>query len=160
MIKCLRSNTGAILDVHLMVTHPEKWIRDMADAGSDIFTFHVEVEGDITSIIDHVKAAGMKVGLAVKPGTPVETVFPYIEKLDQVLVMTVEPGFGGQKFQPEMMQKVAKLRELYPSLHIEVDGGLALDTIDVAANAGANMIVAGSAVFKASPANVISLLKR
>ena len=77
-----------------MVTHPERWVHDMADAGSDIFTFHVEVDGDISSIIDQVKSSGMKVGLAVKPGTPVETLFPHIDKLDQVLIMTVEPGFA------------------------------------------------------------------
>ena len=109
VIQCLRKNTTGILDVHLMVTNPEKWIDDMATAGTDIFTFHVEVTSvgnDLTPIIDAVKSKGMKCGLAIKPGTAVETVFPYIEKLDQVLVMTVEPGFGGQKFMADMMIKV------------------------------------------------------
>lgn len=109
VIACLRKNTTGILDVHLMVTKPEQWIQDMADAGTDIFTFHVEISTDtdkIVSIIDAVKAAKMKVGLAMKPGTPVDSVFPYLHLLDQVLVMTVEPGFGGQKFMPGMMQKV------------------------------------------------------
>ena len=143
-----------------MVTHPEQWIDDMADAGSDIFTFHVEVLGDISKTIDQVKAKGMKVGLALKPGTPTESVVPYLDRLDQVLVMTVEPGFGGQKFQPDMIQKVRHLRSLCPSLHIEVDGGLGPDTIDQVAEAGANMIVAGSSVFKGDPAKVILQLRR
>ena len=103
-------NTKGILDVHLMVTNPEKWIKDMADAGTDIFTFHVEVtdnQEQLRSMIEEVKATGMKVGLAIKPGTPVESVFPFLEVLDQVLVMTVEPGFGGQKFMKDMMTKVS-----------------------------------------------------
>jgi len=155
----------ALLDVHLMVSQPEKWVQDMAAAGADIFTFHVEVTSvgdDLTPLITSIKEAGMKVGLAIKPGTPVESVFPYLSLLDQVLVMTVEPGFGGQKFMADMMSKVRVLRERCgDSFDIEVDGGLAPDTIDVAAEAGANMIVAGSAVFKSStPSDVISLLKQ
>ena len=109
VIASLRKNTIGILDVHLMVTHPEQWIQDMADAGTNIFTFHIEVTNDhekILKMIETIKATGMKVGIAMKPGTPVESVFPYLELLDQVLVMTVEPGFGGQKFMPEMMAKV------------------------------------------------------
>ena len=109
VIACLRKNTVGILDVHLMVTNPEQWIQDMADAGTNIFTFHIEVTDDndkILSIIEKVKATGMKVGLAMKPNTPVESVYPFLDLLDQVLVMTVEPGFGGQKFMPAMMTKV------------------------------------------------------
>jgi len=163
VIQCLRKNTVGILDVHLMVTNPEKWIDDMAMAGTDIFTFHVEIKDaseDLSPIINAVKEKGMKVGLAIKPNTPVDTVFPYVEILDQVLVMTVEPGFGGQKFMSDMMPKVRTLRERYPLLNIEVDGGLSPETIDMAASAGANMIVAGSAVFKSNPAHVISVLRR
>lgn len=110
VIACLRKNTTGVLDVHLMVTKPEQWIQDMAEAGTDIFTFHVEVTDDINKIMDiirEVKTAGMKVGLAVKPGTPIDSVFPFLDLLDQVLVMTVEPGFGGQKFMKEMMIKVS-----------------------------------------------------
>ncbi len=109
VVASLRKNTDAILDVHLMVTNPEKWIADMAAAGANIFTFHIEVstsESEIAEIISNVKAAGMKVGLALKPNTPVEAVFPFLDSLDQVLVMTVEPGFGGQKFMESMMPKV------------------------------------------------------
>lgn len=109
VISSLRKNTTAILDVHLMVSKPAQWVDDMADAGTDIFTFHVEVEGteqEKKDIIERVKARGMKVGLAVKPNTPVESLFPFLDSLDQVLVMTVEPGFGGQKFMHDMMPKV------------------------------------------------------
>ena len=111
VIACLRKNTIGVLDVHLMVTKPEQWIQDMAEAGTDIFTFHVEVTDDSNKIVDiirEVKTAGMKVGLAVKPGTPIDSVFPFLDLLDQVLVMTVEPGFGGQKFMSEMMTKVPR----------------------------------------------------
>ena len=102
----------------------------------------------------------MKVGIAVKPGTPVEAVLPYVPMVDMVLVMTVEPGFGGQSFMADMMPKVRLLRDRYPTLDIEVDGGLAQDTIDVAAQAGANVIVAGSSVFKAKdPRETIALLR-
>lgn len=111
VIACLRKHTiGSILDVHLMVTNPEKWVDDMHQAGCDIFTFHVEVEShgsDLSGLIERIKCKGMKVGLAIKPNTPVESVFPYLPLLDQVLVMTVEPGFGGQSFMKEMMSKVS-----------------------------------------------------
>jgi ribulose-phosphate 3-epimerase len=123
IISCLRKNTKGILDVHLMVTNPEKWIDDMAAAGTDIFTFHVEVTSignDLNPIIESVKSKGMKCGLAIKPGTPVESVFPYIDKLDQVLVMTVEPGFGGQKFMKDMMLKVIFLN-IYILLMIKIN---------------------------------------
>ena len=160
VVQCLRKHTKAVLDVHLMVSDPRKWIPDMRAAGADIFTFHMEVEDNIDEVIAAVKESGMKVGLALKPGTPVEKVLPYVSALDQVLVMTVEPGFGGQKFMSDMMPKVAFLRERFPSLNIQVDGGLAADTIDIAASAGANMIVAGSAVFKGVPKDVIGALRR
>jgi ribulose-phosphate 3-epimerase len=163
VISCLRKNTKGILDVHLMVTNPEKWVDDMKAAGCDIFTFHVEVTSvgdDLKPLIQKIKDTGMKVGLAIKPNTAVESVYPYADLLDQILVMTVEPGFGGQSFMKDMMPKVRMLREKYPAMNIEVDGGLSADTIDEAAAAGANMIVAGSAVFKSNPAKVISVLKR
>uniref|UniRef100_A0A7S2XXF9 ribulose-phosphate 3-epimerase n=1 Tax=Fibrocapsa japonica TaxID=94617 RepID=A0A7S2XXF9_9STRA len=162
VIACLRKQVPrpALLDVHLMVTYPHKWVEDMAKAGADCFTFHVEAEGQHAETIRAVKAAGMKVGLALKPGTPVESVLPFVPDLDLVLVMTVEPGFGGQSFMVDMMPKVAELRKRFPDLDIQVDGGLGPSTIDEAAAAGANMIVAGSAVYKSDPAHVISVLKR
>lgn len=165
VIKCLRKNVPqGIFDVHLMVSRPDLWIRDMADAGANNFTFHLETRStdgvDIDSTIQAVKDAGMKVGLALKPGTLVEEVYEFVDRLDMVLIMTVEPGFGGQSFMEHMMPKVAALRERYPSLNIQVDGGLSGATIEAAASAGANMIVAGSAVFRGDPAVAIATLRR
>lgn len=106
VIACLRKHSSAIFDVHLMVSNPERWVDDMKAAGTDIFTYHIEVDVNHRELIDRIKGCGMKVGLAIKPKTPVESVLPYIDSLDQVLVMTVEPGFGGQSFMQDMMPKV------------------------------------------------------
>lgn len=149
VIKSLRKHTTAFFDCHMMVAKPEQWVSDIADAGGDQFTFHLEATQDPMALIQQIRDAKMKVGVAIKPNTPVEAVLPFVEHVDMVLVMTVEPGFGGQSFMPEMMPKVSTLRAAFPSLDIEVDGGLGPATIDIAAKAGANMIVAGSSVFKA-----------
>jgi len=146
-------------DVHMMVSDPLKWVPEIAKAGGDQYTFHIEATDKPQEVIDAIKAAGMKVGLAVKPNTPVDTIVPYIDQIDLALVMTVEPGFGGQKFMLPMMDKVKALRQKYPNLNIEVDGGLGKDTIDPAATAGANVIVAGSSVFGAQdPKDVIEVM--
>lgn len=150
VIKSLRPHTKAFFDCHMMVSKPEQWVSDIADAGGDQFTFHLEATSDPLALIQQIRDANMKVGIAIKPGTPVDDVLPFVEKVDMVLVMTVEPGFGGQTFMEDMMPKVAALRKAFPTLDIEVDGGLGPSTIDAAARAGANMIVAGSSVFKAS----------
>lgn len=156
VIKSLRPHTKAFFDCHMMVSKPEQWVSDIADAGGDQFTFHLEATSDPLALIAQIRAAGMKVGVALKPGTPVEQVLSIVNQVDMVLIMTVEPGFGGQSFMEDMMPKVAALRKAFPALDIEVDGGLGPATIDAAAKAGANMIVAGSSVFKASdPASVI-----
>lgn len=161
VVKCLRQKIkSAFFDMHMMVLNPEKWIEPMADAGGDQYTFHVEATDNPADVIKKIKEAGMKVGIAVKPKTPVEDVFPYVEDVDMVLVMTVEPGFGGQSFMKSMMPKVQALRERYKSLDIEVDGGLNPQTINMAAEAGANMIVSGSAVVKSDhPKQVIDTMK-
>ncbi|KAF4516967.1 hypothetical protein B566_EDAN005568 [Ephemera danica] len=136
------------------------WVEPMADAGVDQYTFHIEASQDIPGVCRKIREAGMKVGLALKPGTGVEAVAEYVSMADMVLVMTVEPGFGGQKFMGDMMSKVAWLRENYPSLDIEVDGGVGPSTIQHCAQAGANMIVSGSAVIGAdNPKQVISTLR-
>jgi ribulose-phosphate 3-epimerase len=150
VIKSLRPHTEAFFDCHMMVAKPEQWVSDIADAGGDQFTFHLEATSDPLALIQQIRDAGMKVGVALKPNTPVEDVFSIVDKVDMVLVMTVEPGFGGQSFMENMMPKVATLREKYPTLDIEVDGGLGPSTIEAAAKAGANMIVAGSSVFRAA----------
>ena len=146
----------AFIDCHLMVSEPAKWVEPLQKAGANSITFHLESQlpgsdknGSVDAMIQRIRAAGMNVGIVIKPGTPVEELYPYIDKIDLVLIMTVEPGFSGQSFMAEMMPKVRVLREKYPSLNIQVDGGLSPDTIDTAAEAGANVIVAASAIFGA-----------
>lgn len=118
----------------MMVSDPDTWVESMADAGVDQYTFHIEpVADNIPNICRHIKEAGMKVGLAIKPKTDVKILEKYIPLADMVLVMTVEPGFGGQKFMHDMMPKVQWLREHYPTMDIEVDGGVGPSTIDVCA---------------------------
>ncbi|EGZ05792.1 hypothetical protein PHYSODRAFT_251615 [Phytophthora sojae] len=158
--KCLRPHTKAFFDCHMMVAKPEQWVSDIAAAGGDQFTFHLESTKDPLALIKQIRDAGMKVGLAIKPGTSAEAAFPYVELVDMVLVMTVEPGFGGQSFMADMMPKVETIRAKYPTLDIEVDGGLGPSTIDAAAKAGANMIVAGSSVFKATDPKAVILQMR
>ncbi|KAJ4729439.1 Ribulose-phosphate 3-epimerase, partial [Melia azedarach] len=165
VIESLRKHTEAYLDCHLMVTNPLDYVEPLGKAGASGFTFHVEVSKENwQELVQRIKSEGMRPGVSLKPGTPIEEVFPLVEAdnpVEVVLVMTVEPGFGGQKFMPEMMDKVRTLRKRYPSLDIEVDGGLGPSTIDMAASAGANCIVAGSSVFGApEPAHVISLMKK
>ncbi|KAJ8911624.1 hypothetical protein NQ315_017134 [Exocentrus adspersus] len=135
---------------NLTFGHPV-WIAPMADAGVNQYTFHIEpVANNVLSICRKIKEAGMKVGLALKPGTGIEAVRQYIDHADMILVMTVEPGFGGQKFMNEMMPKVQWLRHNYPLLDIEVDGGVGLNTINACAEAGANMIVSGTAIINST----------
>lgn len=165
VIQSLRKHTKAYLDCHLMVTNPSDYVEPLGKAGASGFTFHIEVTRDNwQELIQSIKAKGMRPGVSLRPGTPVEEVFPLVEAenpVELVLVMTVEPGFGGQKFVPEMMDKVRTLRKKYPSLDIEVDGGLGPSTIDAAASAGANCIVAGSSIFGAAdPGEVISVLRK
>jgi len=150
---------SAVLDCHLMVSEPQRWVGDFAKAGADLFTFHIEATSgqkdenglDATeSLLKRVHELGMHTGLAVKPKTPIDEALGYVERglVDMLLVMTVEPGFGGQSFMADMMGKVAEARRRFPTLDIEVDGGLDANTIVQAAGAGANVIVAGSSVFR------------
>ena len=156
VIKFVREYSKKPFDVHLMISEPLRYIEDFAKAGADIITFHVESDSPIQETIDKIKSFGIKPGLVIKPGTPVESVFPYLQDLYMVLVMTVEPGFGGQSFMADMMPKVealkAKREELSPDFLIEADGGIADNTIAVAAKAGVDVAVAGTAVFKAENA--------
>ncbi|CAF1196344.1 unnamed protein product [Rotaria sp. Silwood1] len=157
VIKCLRKNIPKIyFDAHMMVSKPEQWIEEMAGAGVNQYTFHIEstTTDNINNIIRKIKEADMKVGLGIKPKTDVTVLSDYIKDIDVVLIMTVEPGFGGQKFMNDMMNKIRWLREYYPQLlHIEVDGGVNLKTIEDCAQAGANMIVSGSALIESKQAN-------
>ncbi|QPG76852.1 RIBULOSE-phosphate 3-epimerase [Brettanomyces nanus] len=147
-------------DCHMMVSRPEQWVEPIAKAGGDQYTFHYEATDDPLKLIKLIRDNGMRAACAIKPGTPVEVLYPLAQYLDMALVMTVEPGFGGQKFMADMMPKVDALRRKYPQLDIQVDGGLGPSTILAAANAGANVIVAGTSVFKAANAEeMIQLLR-
>jgi ribulose-phosphate 3-epimerase len=163
IVKALRSHTDAFLDCHLMASDPGRWVDDFSAAGASQFTFHLESlasADDVVALIERVRAARMRVGIALKPGTKVDEVMPFVDSVDMVLVMTVEPGFGGQAFMADMMPKVEALRSKRPLLDIQVDGGLGESTIEAAAKAGANVIVAGSAIFKSSdPERTIAALR-
>ena len=164
VIKWVRPYSKKPFDVHLMISEPLRYIDDFADAGADIITFHVECDSDIDATIEKIKSRGMKAGLVIKPKTPAEAVFPYLEKLDLVLVMTVEPGFGGQSFMADMLPKVGAIKRECQKrgieLLVEADGGIGEATIAQAAQAGVDVCVAGTAVFKAEDAaQAISKLK-
>ncbi len=151
VIKSIRNKTSLVFDVHLMIDEPLRYIEDFKKAGADIITFHAESSSPVGETVDKIIACGCKAGISVKPKTDVEQVFPYLDKLDMVLVMTVEPGFGGQSFMPETMDKIKALRKEIKrrglSVDIQVDGGINEKTVETAAAAGANVFVAGSAVF-------------
>ena len=152
VLSCIRPKTELFLDVHLMIEKPERYIKEFAKCGADLINFHIEATEDVRGTIELVRQTGKKVGITIKPGTPAEAVEPYLELVDMVLVMTVEPGFGGQKLIPECLDKVTVIREMAEkkglALDIEVDGGISIDNVHLALDAGANVIVAGSAVFK------------
>ena len=165
IVKCLRHATDLPFDVHLMIADPQKYIPDFLKAGADSITFHTESNGDVGETIDLILQAGKKAALAVKPATPIETVYPYLDKISMVLVMTVEPGFGGQSFMADMMPKITALRtecarRSIENMDVQVDGGIAANTIGIAAKAGANVFVSGSALFgSADIAETISSFK-
>ena len=154
VVKSLRNSTDMFLDVHLMIDRPRRYVEEFCKAGADLVVFHVEADQpqDLLAAIATVKAMGKKVGLSVKPKTPAEVLRPYLNQLDLVLVMTVEPGFGGQSFMHDMLPKIAALRqmidEMNPGCELEVDGGVDPNTAPLCKQAGADVLVAGSAVFK------------
>lgn len=148
-------------DVHLMISNPLDYAEDFAKAGADIICFHSECDSDTEETINKILSLGKKAGLAIKPATPIDEVVKYLDKLSMVLVMTVEPGFGGQSFMESTMPKVEAIRKINPNIDIEVDGGINAETIKIAAKAGANVFVAGSAVFKSeNPAETIAILRK
>lgn len=161
VISAMKKVCSVPFDVHLMISDPYFYAEDFIKAGADIITFHTECDSDIEKTIDKIIDGGCKVGLAVKPNTPVEAVYPYLDKISMVLVMTVEPGFGGQSFMESVMPKVAAVRAKCPDIDIQVDGGINTETVKIAGKAGANVFVAGSAVFKSEdPAETIKTLKQ
>ncbi len=152
VISALRRHSKLIFDVHLMINDPIRYIDDFVKAGADIITFHVESCDDPAAVIRAIRAREVRCGLAVSPATPVERLLPYLPDIQMALIMTVVPGFGGQSFMPEMLEKVRAVRKVADrdrlKLDIEVDGGLNAENIGQATAAGANVIVAGSAIFK------------
>ena len=155
VLESVRKMTDMTLDVHLMITSPHRHAVRFARAGADIVVFHVEAEipGNIDQVIDELHMLGKKAGLSVKPGTPVEALFPYIGALDIALIMTVEPGFGGQEFMLPMLPKIVELRRIIDSRNLqcelEVDGGINPETAKLCIEAGANVLVAGNDIFRA-----------
>ena len=151
VLKSIRKYTDRILDVHLMIVDPERYIADFAEAGADIITVHAEACRHLDATIDLIKKQGVMAGVAINPATPISAIAHILEKVDMVLVMTVNPGFGGQSLIPYTLDKVRELsvlaRQKKLKIDIEVDGGINIDTIEDALEAGANIIVAGSAVF-------------
>ena len=156
VIKSVRKSTDAVFDVHLMITEPVRYIRDFVDSGADIITVHVEACKDIDETIRDIKACGVRAAVAINPETPVDKIMPYLDDIDMALVMSVHPGFGGQKFIPDVLDKVRIIRAYYRDNNmdkdIEIDGGINFDNLPEVLEAGANVIVAGSSVYRGDAA--------
>ncbi len=158
MTASMRKHSNAFFDVHLMIVQPERYIERFIKAGADGVSFHVEATDKVEECIQMIKDAGKKVGIAINPDTPIEKLTPYLDKIDMALLMTVFPGYGGQKYIEYVNDKIKALRALAPDLDIEVDGGVNASTIDMAKAAGANVFVAGTAVFNADVAGSVKKL--
>ncbi|MBI2850420.1 MAG: ribulose-phosphate 3-epimerase [Chloroflexi bacterium] len=153
VVAAIRPHTTLPLDVHLMIESPEKYIKQFAQAGANIITFHIEACADAHHVVEEIKKLGVKAGVSVKPGTPLDSISEILPSLDLVLVMTVEPGFGGQLFMENVLPKIARLRDEIDrkglAAELEVDGGINATTAPKAVKAGARVLVAGAAVFNA-----------
>lgn len=166
VVKSLRSTTKAFLDVHLMIENPEKYLKDFIDAGSDLITIHVESTNEVEKCLKQIRSAGRKAGITLRPRTAIEALEPYWDLIDLILVMTVEPGFGGQSFMEDQMEKIQKLRQRIDQriaqgqspILLEVDGGVNDKTIQFCQDI--DVIVAGSYIFKNDYAQAISILKK
>ena len=152
VIKKLRPLTKKIFDVHLMISPVDNFIKDFSNAGADIITFHPEATQNISNTINLIKKEGKKVGISLKPKSKIELIESYIEQVDLVLIMSVEPGFGGQKFMPEVLEKTKRIKEIIDQQNfkteIEIDGGINFENCALAKEAGANILVSGSTIFK------------
>ncbi len=148
VVKAIRRCTDLDFDVHLMISDPLFYAEDFAKAGADIITFHPESPAPVKETIDRIRSLGCRVGLSIKPKSSTDILLPYLDMIDLVLVMTVEPGFGGQKFMADMLPKIRELRKLKPDMDISVDGGIDADTAPLAVEAGANILVSGSYLFR------------
>ena len=164
VVKSIRKATDMFLDCHLMISNPSDYVESFASSGADLISFHIESESDVEETLEKIINAGVKPALVIKPKTPAEAVFPYIEKLAMVLVMTVEPGFGGQSFMADMLPKIREIREkanqVNPDLLIQVDGGIVPETAKLCVEAGADVLVSGSYIFGAeSIENAVNSLR-
>ena len=155
MVKCIRKVTDKILDVHLMIEYPEKYIEAFINAGADIINVHYESKMDFDNVCEIVKDAGKKLAMTINPETECECIKEYLPKLDMVLVMSVHPGYGGQKFIESSLDKVKLIRSWNKDIDIEIDGGINTDNVALAVEAGANVIVAGSAIYGQKDINAI-----
>jgi ribulose-phosphate 3-epimerase len=162
LISSIRKISNLVFDTHLMISDPLKYAAIFVNAGADHITFHLESDNDPAAVIDAIRATGATVGISLKPKTPAEKLFPWLDQIDLVLIMTVEPGFGGQSFMADMMPKVKAVHEricrIGRPVHLEVDGGIDGKNVVEAAGAGANMMVAGTSVFR-NPAGAASAIK-
>ena len=153
VVKALRPHFDIVFDTHLMIINPIKYINQFAKAGSDIITFHLESNDDPNSVIDLIHSNGVKAGISIKPATPVESLIPFLDKVELILIMSVEPGFGGQKFDPSSLAKISWLKEQKEkygyNYEIEVDGGINGETSQLCNNAGVDVLVSGSYIFGA-----------
>ena len=163
VIKSIRKVTGKVFDVHLMINEPIRYIDEFVKAGADIITVHVEACSDVVATIEKIKASGVKAGITLNPDTPVSAISPYLDMVDMVLVMSVNPGYGGQKFIVTSIDKLKEVKKLKDDsrlgFDIEVDGGINVDNLPSVLEAGANVIVAGSAIFSGDPAANVSNFK-
>ena len=164
VLKSIQGVSPQVMDVHLMVTDPGRYVEAFQEAGADILTVHLEACEDVQAVLDKIHACGMKAGVTIKPATPVEALVPFLDQADMFLIMSVEPGFGGQAFIPESLDKIRSLRSMLNerglNADIEVDGGIYQSNVKEVLDAGANVIVAGSAVFKGTIAdNVTGLME-
>lgn len=152
VIKSIRKSTGKVFDVHLMISEPIRYIADFAASGADMITVHVEACSDVVATIEKIREYNLKVGITLNPDTPVSAIKPYLNRVDMVLIMSVNPGFGGQKFITSSVDKIKEVKRLRDELNlsydIEVDGGINIDNLATVLEAGANVIVAGSAIFR------------
>ena len=164
LIKSIRSASDKVFDVHIMIVDPIRYIKEFAEIGADMITFHLEAATDVQAVIDEIHACGKKAGISIKPGTGVEELIPYLDKVDMILVMTVEPGFGGQPFIESSYERIRAVRVMLTErgldTDVEVDGGITKENVQKVIAAGANVIVAGSTVYRGDAAqNTKDLLK-
>lgn len=163
VIKSIRKSTGKVIDVHLMISEPIRYIADFAASGADMITVHVEACSDVVATIEKIREYKLKVGITLNPDTPVSAIKPYLNRVDMVLIMSVNPGFGGQKFITSSVDKIKEVKRLRDELNlsydIEVDGGINIDNLATVLEAGANVIVAGSAIFRGDAAENVKKFK-